>query len=357
MDQPLSPELPRRVDAYWQAAYYLAFGQIYLYDNPFFREPLKPEHIKPWLLGHGVPRRDRSSSTSISTRSSTFGTIVVMRAIEREGAMAIHLPAGDSTSSAIRPAEAFTPARFDAILFGLDGVLTSTARVHTACCKQTFDDFLQARSTRTGEPFRPFDPDDDYKRFVDGKQRCDGVRRFLASRGITLPEGTPASPPDEKSVCGLGDRKDEPVKCAIRAGEAKTYPGSIAFVRWVRSLALKTAVMSSSHHCAEVLGATEIENLFDAQVDGEVVDLLHLPGKPAPDTYLHTAKLLGVTPPLTVVVEDATAEVQTGRAGGFGLVVGVDRSGSAEEPQQNGADLVVSDLGELVGGPDGGNGQ
>lgn len=249
----------------------------------------------------------------------------------------------------------FTPARFGAVLFDLDGVLTSTARVHAACWKQTFDDFLQTRSARTGEPFRPFDVEDDYKRYVDGKPRYDGVRSFLASRSITLPEGTPDSPPDEESVCGVGNRKDELVKQAIRAGKAETYPNSIAFVRWVRGLGLKTAVVSSSRNCTEVLQAVGIEELFEARVDGVVVDHLHLPGKPAPDTYLHAAELVGVTPPRAVVVEDAIAGVQAGRAGGFGLVVGVDRGGGAEGLRQNGADLVVSDLGELLDKPEGGH--
>jgi beta-phosphoglucomutase family hydrolase len=261
---------------------------------------------------------------------------------------------GPLVPAGTRPAELFAPARFDAVLFDLDGVLTTTARVHAACWKQTFDDFLRARSARTGEPFRPFDADEDYKRFVDGKPRYDGVRSFLASRGITLPEGTPAAPLDEESVHGLGNRKDERVEKAIRAGGAQTYPGSVAFVRWVRGLGLKAAVVSSSHHCTAVLRAAGIEDLFDTQVDGEVVDRLRLPGKPAPDTYLHAARLLGAPPARAVVVEDALAGVQAGRAGGFGLVIGVDRGGEAEALRQNGAGLVVSDLGELLDRPDGG---
>ncbi|MGH2843326.1 MAG: HAD family hydrolase [Solirubrobacteraceae bacterium] len=242
------------------------------------------------------------------------------------------------------------------MLFDLDGVLTSTAEVHARCWKQTFDAFLRARSARLNEPFRPFDADADYKRFVDGRPHYDGVRCFLDSRGIDLPQGTPSSPPEGESICGLGNRKDELVRRALRNGEAKAYPGSVAFVRRIRSLGLKSAVVSSSHHCAEVLTSTGIESLFDAQVDGAVADRLHLPGKPAPDTYLHAAKLLSVPPEQAVVIEDATAGVRAGRAGGFGLVIGVDRGGNAEQLREGGADWVVSDPGELVSGRQQGGG-
>jgi beta-phosphoglucomutase family hydrolase len=246
-----------------------------------------------------------------------------------------------------------TPARFEAVLFDLDGVLTSTAQVHAAAWKQILDDYLQSRSRRTGEPFRPFDVDADYKQYVDGKPRYDGVRSFLASRGICLPEGTETSASDEESVCGLGNQKDELVKQALHTGGVKTYPGAIDLVRRVRELGLKTAVVSSSRNCAEVLRAVGIEGLFDIRVDGEVIDRLHLPGKPAPDTYLHAAELLGVLPARAVVVEDAIAGVQAGHAGGFGLVVGVDRGGSAEALRQSGADVVVAHLSELIGGHQG----
>jgi beta-phosphoglucomutase family hydrolase len=251
-------------------------------------------------------------------------------------------------------ADVFDPAQFAAVLLDLDGVLTSTARIHSRCWKKTFDDFLKARSARSGEPFRPFDADSDYKMFVDGKPRDDGVRSFLASRDIRLPEGTPDSPPDEESVHGLGNRKNELVGRAIQAGEARSYPGSTAFVRWVRSRGLKTAVVSSSHNCAEVLKAAGIEDLFDTRVDGNTEDRLQLAGKPAPDTYRYAAELLGVAPERAVVVEDAISGVQSGRAGNFGLVIGVDRGGAAEALRKNGADLVVTDLGELI--LDGGGG-
>lgn len=269
--------------------------------------------------------------------------------------MTIHWPASDAAPGARRPAELFTSKRFDAILFDLDGVLTSTAHIHATCWKKMFDEFLQGRSKRTGEPFRPFDIEDDYKQYVDGKPRYDGVRSFLKSRNIDLPEGSPDSPPDEKSVCGLGNWKDQLVKKEIHAGKVKTYPGSIDFVRWIRGLGIKTAVVSSSRNCLEVLRAVKIEDLFDTRVDGNVVSDLDLPGKPAPDTYLHAAKLLGVPPSRAVVVEDAIAGVQAGGAGDFGLVIGVNRDHGAEKLQQNGAGLVVSDLGELLDEQDGGN--
>lgn len=246
-------------------------------------------------------------------------------------------------------AQILTRERFGAVLFDMDGVLTSTAQVHAAAWKQMFDHYLQSRSRRTGEPFRPFDAND-YKQYVDGKPRYDGVRSFLASRGIRLPEGTETSAPDGETVCGLGNQKDELVKQALHTGGVEAYPGAVGLVRQVRGFGLKTAVVSSSRNCAEVLRAVGIEGLFDVRVDGEVVDSLHLPGKPAPDMYLRAAQLLGVPPARAVVVEDAIAGVRAGRAGGFGLVIGVDRGGSAEALRRSGADLVVPHLAELIGG-------
>ncbi len=266
--------------------------------------------------------------------------------------MSLRVSTNPDSSPLSRGVGGFSPALYDAILFDLDGVLTSTATLHAACWKQTFDEFLEARSARSGEPARLFDLNHDYKQFVDGKPRYEGVASFLASRGIDLPEGTHDSPVDEESVHGLGNRKDRLVNQKIREGGARAFPGSIAFLRRVRELGLKTAVVSSSHHCAEVLRSTGIEPLLDVRVDGEVVDQQDLPGKPAPDTFLHAAKQLGVTPRRAVVIEDAISGVQAGRAGGFGLVIGVDRGGSAEALRENGADLVVSDLSELLDSSD-----
>jgi beta-phosphoglucomutase family hydrolase len=264
-------------------------------------------------------------------------------------------PASPEEATRPRPAEVFATGRFDAVLFDLDGVLTSTAKIHAACWKRMFDDFLHKRSASTGEPFRPFDVDADYKQYVDGKPRYDGVRSFLESRGITLPDGSPDAPPEEDSIHGLGNRKDILVTQAIAAGRVEAYPGALALLRWVRGCGLKTAVVSSSHHCLVVLQAVGIDREFDTRVDGGIIDRLHLPGKPAPDTYLHAAKELGVSPVRAVVIEDAIAGVQSGRAGHFGLVVGVDRGGNAEGLRQNGADVVVSNLGDLIAQADGGH--
>jgi beta-phosphoglucomutase family hydrolase len=245
------------------------------------------------------------------------------------------------------PREILKPDRFDAVLFDMDGVLTSTAKIHAASWKTTFDEFLAGRAGRQ-EPFRPFDIETDYKLYVDGKLRYEGVRSFLASRSIRLEEGTPDDPPTADTVCGLGNRKDRLVKAAIDRGEAESYPGSVAILHRLRKQGIRTAVVSSSNNCEDVLRATGIYDLFDVHVDGHVATRLHLPGKPAPDTFLKAAELLGVSPDRAVVVEDAIVGVQAGRAGCFGLVIGIDRGGSADALRANGADVTLTDLGELV---------
>jgi beta-phosphoglucomutase family hydrolase len=238
--------------------------------------------------------------------------------------------------------------RFDAVLFDLDGVLTDTAEIHARCWKTTFDDFLRKRASEAGKPFQPFDAESEYRLHVDGKPRYDGVRDFLGSRDVQLPEGAPDDPPERETVCGLGNRKDELVNQVIEAGDVEAYEGSVALVRWLRKDGIKTAVVSSSHHCAAVLASAQIADLFDARVDGETVDQLKLAGKPAPDSYLEAARRIGVKPARAVVVEDAISGVQAGKAGGFGLVVGVARMGDAAELTQNGAHLVVGDLSEML---------
>src|SRR6516164_6147406 len=238
--------------------------------------------------------------------------------------------------------------RFDAVLFDMDGVRTSTAKIHSKCWKTIFDDFLRRRAAERKEPFQPFDIDADYKRYVDGKLRYEGVKSFLASRDIALAEGTPEDPPTADTVCGLGNRKDELVKAAIAQGEVESYPGSVALVRRLREQGIRTAVVSSSNNCEQVLRAAGILDLFEVRVDGLVASELGLPGKPAPDTFLEAARMLGVSPTRAVVVEDALAGVQSGRAGGFGLVVGVDREGSGDALRSAGADVVVTDLAELL---------
>ena len=245
--------------------------------------------------------------------------------------------------------QVITKDRFEAVLFDLDGVLTDTAKIHAACWKQMFDDFLRKRVEEHDEPFRPFHIPSDYKLYVDGKLRYDGVQSFLESRGIDLPYGDPASPPSHKTICGLGNLKNEMVKEAFRSGGVEAYEGSVAFVRHLRSQGIKTAVVSASSNCEATLKAAGIADLFDVRVDGEVAARQKLAGKPAPDTFLEAAEQLGVEPKRAVVVEDAISGVQAGRSGGFGLVIGVNRKGDAKALRENGADVVVADLREMLG--------
>ena len=241
------------------------------------------------------------------------------------------------------------PTAIRACLFDLDGVLTQTATVHTAAWKEMFDEFLRVRAEETGEAFVPFDPAADYLRFVDGKPRYDGVRSFLHSRGIELPDGLPADPPGEETVSGLGNRKNELVLELIHRSGVTAYEGSLRYVRAAREAGLHTAVVSSSENTRDVLAAAAIEDLFEARVDGIVAREQHLKGKPAPDTFLAAARTLGVLPAHAAVFEDALAGVAAGRAGRFGFIVGVDRVGHADALREHGADLVVSDLEELLG--------
>lgn len=241
-----------------------------------------------------------------------------------------------------------TPQRYDAVLFDLDGVLTDTAKVHAVCWKRMFDAYLQERATATNEPFQPFDIETDYKLYVDGKPRFDGVRSFLQSRGIQLPEGTPGDASASATVCGLGNRKNDMVNHVIETEGVEAYAGSVQFVKHLRQQGIKTAVVSSSANCEAVLCAAGIAELFETRVDGQVASRMQLAGKPAPDTYLKAAELLGVDPARAVVVEDAISGVQSGHAGSFGLVVGVSRHDNAEELRQNGATIVVTDLSDLI---------
>jgi beta-phosphoglucomutase family hydrolase len=240
------------------------------------------------------------------------------------------------------------PDAVRACLFDLDGVLTQTAKVHAAAWKRMFDDYLRRRAEATAEQFRPFDDVADYDEYVDGKPRYDGVRSFLASRGITLPEGAPDDPPGAETVHGLGDRKNELVLRLIQERGVETYDGSVHYVRAVRDAGLRTAVVSSSANCQEVLRAAGIEDLFDARIDGVVAERDHLRGKPAPDTFLAGARAVGAGPDAAAVFEDALAGVEAGRAGGFARVVGVDRVGQADALRRHGADVVVRDLSELL---------
>jgi beta-phosphoglucomutase family hydrolase len=239
------------------------------------------------------------------------------------------------------------PPPITACLFDLDGVLTQTAKVHAAAWKRMFDDYLRKRAQGTGETFVPFDLIDDYDQYVDGKPRYDGVRSFLASRGIELEQGGPDDPPGE-TIDGLGNRKNEIVLKLIRDQGVKPYEGSVRYVNAVRAAGLRRAVVSSSTNCRDVLLAAGIQDLFEQIIDGVVAEREHLQGKPAPDTFLAGARALDVEPAHAVVFEDALAGVQAGRAGRFGFVVGVDRVGQAEALRTHGADVVVEDLAELL---------
>ena len=240
---------------------------------------------------------------------------------------------------------------FDAVLFDLDGVLTTTRTLHAAAWKRTFDDFLANWDVRHGTANLPFDVRRDYATYVDGKPRQEGVRDFLRARGIELPEGGPDSAPEERSVWGVANRKQLLVDEELQRTGVEVFPGSVAWVRELRWAGLKTAVVSSSRNCAAVLEYAGITNLFDTRVDGDTALELGLAGKPAPDMFLEGARRLGVSPDRAVVVEDALAGVEAGRAGSFGLVIGVDRDGVAAELAAHGADLVVADLGELLAAP------
>jgi beta-phosphoglucomutase family hydrolase len=248
-------------------------------------------------------------------------------------------------SQAAGPGRLGLPEAVRACLFDLDGVITQTAKVHAAAWKEMFDAFLHQRG---GDGFTPFDLHDDYDRYVDGLPRADGVRTFLRSRGIELPEGDPDDPPTAETVNGLGNRKNEVVQRRIRQDGVEVYEGSVRYLHAVRAAGLRTAVVSSSANTAEVLRVTGLTDLFDARVDGQVARERSLPGKPKPDTFLAGAADLGVEAAQAAVFEDALAGVEAGRAGGFAIVVGVDRVGQAEALKEHGADVVVDDLADLL---------
>ena len=240
------------------------------------------------------------------------------------------------------------PDKVRACLFDLDGVLTDTASVHTKAWKAMFDAFLSARAERTGEKFVPFDPVDDYREYVDGKKREDGVRSFLSSRGIELPDGDPDDPDTADTIYGLGNRKNEMFQKVLHDDGIKVFEGSRRYLEAASAAGLGIAVVSSSANTRDVLEVTGLERFVQKRVDGITLRDEHIAGKPAPDSYLRGAQLLGVGPEAAAVFEDALSGVQAGRAGNFGYVVGVDRVGQAEDLRRNGADVVVTDLAELL---------
>lgn len=240
------------------------------------------------------------------------------------------------------------PDAIAACLFDMDGVLTKTATVHAKAWAQAFDTLLQRRADQGGPAFVPFDPGADYTRWVDGKPREDGVRDFLASRGITLPEGSPEDPPTAETVRGVGNAKNEKILEVLKRDGVEVFDGSVRFLHAARDAGLRTAVVSSSANTVAALTAAGILDLMEERVDGTTIASEGLKGKPAPDTFLLAAKRLGLEPAACAVFEDALAGVAAGRAGDFGWVVGVDRADQREELTAHGADIVVDDLAELL---------
>ncbi len=238
-------------------------------------------------------------------------------------------------------------AALDAVIFDLDGVVTRTARLHAAAWKRTFDKYL---SLREGETFQPF-TDVDYRRYVDGKPRSDGVRSFLATRGIAVPEGNSSDPPDRETVGGLGNRKNAVFHELLTDEGVEVFEGSVAFIRGLQDRGVRTAIVSASRNAQPVLEAAGLTGLFEVVVDGVEAAQLGLAGKPAPDAFLEATRRLDLVPDRVAIVEDAIAGVAAGRDGGFALVVGVARTDDGAALRQNGADVVVGDLSELAGGP------
>ena len=239
--------------------------------------------------------------------------------------------------------------RYEAVLFDLDGVLTATAALHARAWKRMFDDFLVARASRSGETPVPFELPRDYALYVDGLPRYDGVRGFLAARQIDLPAGSPDDPLDRQTVCGLGNRKQQFFSDLLASEGVEAYPGSVAVVRHLVASGVRTGVVSSSRSSEAILAAAGLSELFGVRIDGVVAAERGLAGKPAPDTFVHAARMLGAAPSRSAVVEDALSGVEAGRAGGFALVVAIDRTGSAEALARAGADVVVTDLGDTLG--------
>ncbi len=250
----------------------------------------------------------------------------------------------------------FPPSGIRAAIFDMDGVVTRTATAHAASWKRLFDDYLRGRSARTGEPFRPFDAAADYGRFVDGMARSDGIRRFLASRGIEIPEGDPWDPPERESVVGLGKRKNGYFRDWVAAHGVEPYASTLRLIDRLRRRGIACAVVSASRNLPDVLEAAGAADRFEVRVDGNDAARLDLPGKPDPAIFLEAARRMRVDPADAVIFEDAIAGVAAGHGGGFGLVVGVDRATGAEGASRRramrdrGADMVVDDLAELLPG-------
>ncbi|WP_157449826.1 beta-phosphoglucomutase family hydrolase [Bradyrhizobium sp. ARR65] len=241
---------------------------------------------------------------------------------------------------------ALVPSQFDAAAFDLDGVVTDTAGIHFQAWTRTFDVFFEEHAHRTGTAFVPFTLED-YRRYIDGRPREEAIRAFLAARGVDVAEGSEPDGPEVKTVESLAERKDGLFLQELRSKGVDVYPSTVALIRRLRALGLKTAVVSASRNCQEILQTARLDHLFDTRIDGRNAATLGLPGKPAPDTFLAAARRLGTSPERTVVIEDAIAGVTAGRAGGFGLVIGIDRTGHGTELENAGADIVVADLNQI----------
>ncbi len=239
-----------------------------------------------------------------------------------------------------------TRENFDAVLFDLDGVITGTAKLHASAWKQAFDEFLKKRANN--QEFQPFDLTSDYEDYVDGKPRFEGAQSFLESRHIDLEYGSPEDTPEKVTVCGIANRKTELFEAMLKHGKVDLYTGTVEWIRQLRSQGIKIAVVSSSHHCEDILQSAGISDLFEVRIDGHVADEQNLEGKPAPDTYISAAKALGTSARRAIVVEDALAGVEAGRNGNFGLVIGVNRKHETEALKAHGADIVVRDLKEML---------
>ena len=240
------------------------------------------------------------------------------------------------------------PEAITACLFDMDGVITQTAKVHDAAWKEMFDAFLRDWSASHDQPFVPFDPVADYEQYVDGKPRLEGTASFLESRGIELPMGEESDPAGTPTIWGLGNKKNDLIQQVIERDGVQAYEGSVRYVNAAREAGLRTAIVSSSANTEAVLKAAGVDGLFEVRVDHQVAEADHLRGKPAPDTFLEAARLLGVEAANATVYEDALAGVAAGRAGKFGFVIGVDRVGQANELHAHGADVVVKDLADLL---------
>jgi trehalose 6-phosphate phosphatase len=237
--------------------------------------------------------------------------------------------------------------QYDAAIFDMDGVITNSARAHAAAWKKMFDEYLQELNKKGIHDHEPFDPEDDYYRYVDGKPRYEGTKSFLESRQITLPHGSPDDLPDKETVCGLGNRKNKYFMEHLEKYGVEYYQGAVDLVNKVQNNGIKVAVISSSRNAKKVLDAAGVRSLFPVIIDGVYMAENGLKGKPSPDIFLEAAKRLNISPDRAMVFEDAVSGIKAAKAGGFALVVGIDRTGKNRDLKKSGADMIVRDLSEI----------